>query len=91
MTLELEVANSFCVPVTFRINGIEAVYNDFGDKFDESPEESPEEGGCGDMRFERKDSTSEILEKYDIKQVEYDQVCEQLEEKLSFGECNWCS
>jgi hypothetical protein len=89
MKLEFEVYECLCAPVWFSINDINADENDFGSKDDEAPE-AAEQYGCGNMRFTRKESSLEILNKYSINQNEYDMICEKLEEGLSFGYCGWC-
>ena len=47
--------------------------------------------GCGNMTFTR--YTIPILgvkEKYNITDEEYNEVCNVLEQKLSWGSCGWC-
>lgn len=46
--------------------------------------------GCGDMVFESKASTKEVLQKYKITEKEYQYICQKLIEGLSFGGCGWC-
>ena len=89
MKLKLEVYGSLCETSTFEINGVTADHNDFGEK-DDMDTAGAEDYCCGDMRFERKKSTSDILEKYKITEEEYHEICEQLEDGLSFGSCGWC-
>jgi len=89
MKLELEIYGSLCETNTFTINGINAEYEEFGDKRDHDAENA-EPYGCGNMKFIRYDVSSEILEKYGITKDEYDVICTELEEKLSFGCCGWC-
>lgn len=89
MTLKLKVFDCLCELEEFEINGIEADWDDFGDKFDAN-EENAEPYGCGDMTFLAKAPSWEILKKYDISAEEYDGICKKLEEKLSFGCCGWC-
>ena len=72
------------------MNGVTADYNDFGEKDDMASDEA-EDYCCGDMRFERREATADILEKYKITEVEYSEICEKLEDGLSFGCCGWCS
>ena len=87
--MRLKVATSLCSTDSFSINGVSANSSDFGDGYDHD-EENAEDYGCGDMRFDRKPSTDEVLKKYHITESEYSEVCDVLEEKLSFGECGWC-
>ena len=89
MKLELEVGHALCYLPVFTINGIDADYEDFGRKYDRSPD-TAEDYGCGDMQFTRVPPTPEVLAKYGISEVEYALVAGQLEEGLSFGACGWC-
>ena len=89
MELELEFGHALCYCSVFRINGIKANYDDFGEKYDNAPDDA-EEYGCGDMRFFPQDAREEILSKYSISKEDYDIICLKLEEGLSFGGCGWC-
>ena len=90
MNKEIEVYSALCSLSVFEINGITADYDDFGVKEDISPETAADYS-CGDMHFTPKLATSEILKKYNINVDEYNEICEELEDKLSFGSCGWCS
>lgn len=90
MKLDLEFAHSLCYTPTFIINGIEADYDDFGEKYDRSPE-TAEDYCCGDMQFTRIPPTEDVLKKYGITGPEYELIAGQLEAGLSFGSCGWCS
>ena len=90
MKLEFEVYYALCAMSKFIINDIQAEYEDFGDK-DDIDKEHAEDYCCGDMQFTRKESTPEILAKYNITQAEYNEICDKLTEGLSFGTCGWCS
>jgi hypothetical protein len=72
-----------------QLNGIDIDYDDFGEKYDRD-RGSAEPYGCGDMQFTRKQSTEEVLKKYDITEEYYSIICDQLEDILSFGGCGWC-
>lgn len=89
MELICEPYGCICSLETFIINGIQASYEDFGDKEDQAPDKA-EEYGCGDMEFIPKLPTQSVLDKYHINVDEYKEICNQLEEKLSFGYCGWC-
>jgi hypothetical protein len=89
MELSLVFGTALCYTKEFTINGIAGDSEDFGEKYDRSPDDA-EPYGCGDMRFTRVPARAEILEKYRISEVEYSQVCDKLEEGLSFGSCGWC-
>ena len=89
MKLELKIMTALCDTLVFTINGVNAEYEDFGTKFDRDSENA-EEYGCGDMRFERHPSDESVLEKYSISEEEYSEICDKLEEGLSFGCCGWC-
>ena len=88
MDLKLEIYGCLCATSIFTINGVDADYDDFGEKYDRDTENA-EDYGCGDMQFTGNDSTPEILAKYSITQPEYDEVVSELSEKLSFGSCGW--
>ena len=81
--------SSLCELKEFNINGKKADYNDFGEKYDHDSENA-DDYGCGDMRFDRKESTKKILKKYKIDEKEYQEICDKLESELSFGGCGWC-
>ena len=89
MNLVCKPYTALCRLEVFTINGIKANYEDFGTKEDRSPE-TAEEYGCGNMRFISFPSTLEVLQKYSITEKDYQDVCEILEDKLSFRECGWC-
>lgn len=89
MKVEFEMFDAVCAHKIFKINNINATYEDFGEQFDRSPEEA-EPYGCGDMRFTSKPATQDILNKYKITVEEYNQICEMLEDKMSWGCCGWC-
>lgn len=89
MNLKLKVARNICEPDIFEINGIEADYNDFGEKRDSLPV-SPYSYMCENMHFTPKPATQSVLNKYKIDVAEYADIASQLEEKLSFGRCGWC-
>ena len=89
MKLELEIYSSLCAASKFIINGICAESSDFGyqgDQDDDSPEYH-----CGDMQFEGKRATQDVLDKYGISISEYNFIVGQLEAGLSFGSCGSCS
>jgi len=89
MKLELEFGTALCYTPTFIINDIEADCDDFGEKYDRSPDDE-EEYGCGDMQFTSIPAKIEVLEKYGITKAEYNLIANQLEVGLSFGSCGWC-
>ena len=89
MKLELKIYSCICETKTFKINGIDSDYSDFGTRYD-IDEDNAEPYGCGDMQFIPKEASSETLEKYHITAEEYEQICVELEKGLSFGECGWC-
>jgi hypothetical protein len=90
MDLTLMFYGCLCATTTFTINGVEAHKEDFGEQYDRSPE-TAEDYCCGDMQFTRIPPTPEVLAKYKITEEEYAQVCDKLEEGLSFGRCGCCS
>lgn len=90
MEIKCEAYHCLCALSVFEINDVNADYEDFGGKEDRNPWDA-EDYCCGDMRFEGKEATQEILEKYKITLDEYNDICDLLKEKLSFGACCWCS
>ena len=89
MKLEFEMYSALCEHRVFNINGVKATYEDFGEKYDRSPE-TADPYCCADMRFTSNLPTQEVLDKYKITTDEYKQICEMLEEKMSYGCCGWC-
>lgn len=89
MELELKIYSCLCETSCFIVNGINARYEDFGQKYDKDSENA-EQYGCGDMTFTGNPSTSEILIKYKITEKEYQEIVSKLEDGLSFGGCGWC-
>lgn len=78
-----------CKLETFTINGRNADSRDFGDMYDHD-EEHIELYVCGDMYFESKNLTKEVLDKYNITEEEYYDICNKLEAKLCIGRCGLC-
>lgn len=88
MDLKLKIYRRLFSTEVFEINGVDADYDDFGEKYDRGSD--AENYACANMQFTGKDSTPEILSKYSITQSEYDDVVSELADKLSFGSCGWC-
>lgn len=90
MELIIEPFHSLpCELEVFTINDIAANSMDFGDVYDHK-EESKESYGCGDMYFEPKLPTSDVLKHYNITVDEYNTICTELKKKLYVGKCGWC-
>lgn len=89
MKWQLKVFDCLCETEVFQINGVDADWEDFGEKCD-TQRTLAQPYACADMQFTRVPATPEILKKYKIDKDEYNMVCEALEEKLSFGRCGWC-
>lgn len=89
MNHTLDFGNCYCYAKNFTINGIRADSDDFGEQCDRSPETAADHC-CGDMHFTPKDSTPEILAKYNITKTDYDFIASKLEDGLSFGACGYC-
>ena len=70
-----------CELEVFTINGNAADYRDFGSVFDHNKEKR-KPYGCGNMYFEPKLPTSNVLKHYNITVDEYNAVCTELEKKL---------
>lgn len=90
MKLELEIYGALCETKQFRINDVDADHTDFGDKYDQDSQNA-EPYCCADMRFTPRPATQTILDKYKIGVDEYNEICNELKGKLSFGCCGWCS
>lgn len=78
--------------VHWDINWIFVDSNDFWEKYDRDSENA-EPRACADMQFTRHDDIKLInkaLEKYKLSTSEFDEICTELEEKLSFWNCWWC-
>lgn len=90
MTLNLRIYDCLCETAEFKINGIDADYCDFGEKYD-CEREYADDYCCGNMRFFPKVANETVLKKYNITADEYRAICEELESNLSFGSCGWCS
>jgi hypothetical protein len=90
MTHSISIYKALCATSEFVINGIDANSDDFGWQGDVNPENA-EDYCCANMRFIPRQETKEILRKYSIDKEEYDEICEKLEDGLSFGSCGWCS
>lgn len=90
MKLEFKVCGSLCAMDTFVINGVHADKDDFGEGHDAAPEDSEGCGSCGNRVFERCDPSQDVLDKYSITEDEYDEICQKLEDSLSFGFCGMC-
>lgn len=78
-----------CELETFTINGKDADSRDFGDTYDHDTE-SAEPYSCGNMYFEPKNLTKDVLDKYNITEKEYYNICNELKNKLCVGSCGWC-
>ena len=78
-----------CELEIFTINDKSADSSDFGDTFDHDIVRA-EPYICGDMYFEPKPPTKEVLDKYNITEQEYYNICNELEDKLHVGRCGWC-
>jgi hypothetical protein len=89
MKLELTISDCFCGCEIFRVNDIEADVDDFGAKYDYSPEEA-DEYECGNMVFQSFPSSDRVLKKYSITQDEYNEITDALIVGLSFGRCGLC-
>lgn len=78
-----------CELEIFTINGKSANSFDFGETFDHINGEK-EVYGCYNMYFEPNPPAKEVLHKYNIIEEEYYKICNELEDKLYVGHCEWC-
>lgn len=63
-----------CQLEVFTINGKNADKDDFGDMYDHDAE-SAEPYSCADMQFDPKPPTEEVLDKYNLTEEEYYNIC----------------
>lgn len=90
MKLVIEPMNTLpCRLEVFAINGKNANQNDFVYAYDHDIENA-ETDTCSDMQLEFKFITKEKLDKYNITEEEYYNICNELECKLCVGSCGWC-
>jgi hypothetical protein len=87
MNVELSVYEYLCATEIFVINGVKANPMDFGEQFDRDGRYGC---ACTNMKFTRNPPTKEILTRYSITKDEYSKICDALETKLSFGNCQYC-
>lgn len=92
--MEIKIETYYALPCAtkeFKINGINADIDDFGDNSDVEPEEAPDYG-CGCRKFiGDPEKAPEAMKKYGITKEEFMQVCDKLEDVLYVGRCAWCS
>ena len=76
-----------CAVDVFKINGQDADSGDFGSTY-----------SCGDCmlgeccsHFKNIKPTNDVLKKYNITEVQFYQICDELKEKLHVDNCGWCS
>lgn len=82
--MELKIKTHHALPCrteVFTINGKSAEQNDFGDTYDHHHEDA-EPYACADMHFDPKPPTKEVLNRYNITEEEYYNICNELECKL---------
>jgi len=80
-----------CSLRVFIINDIKADQDDFITQRDEGYDIYNNFGGCYNMKAEPKESSQDILNKYNITKDEYYTIAEDISNKLSFGECDYCN
>lgn len=61
----------------------------FGDMYDHHAQDA-EPYACADMHFDPKPPTKEVLNRYNITDKEYYDICNELESELCVGRCGWC-
>lgn len=91
MEVTLVTGTGYCqYTEKFEINGVDASIDDFGDTWDHDKDHAPEHG-CGNMKFEPKRASSELLAKYKITIEEFYEICDLIDSKVSWGRCAMCS
>lgn len=95
----IEVKASFsmpCHPAWLRIKGQEATLSEFGYWIKGNKEECTQSDiknwGCYQRRFETFPirENQETLDKYNLSEDEYEEICDKLEEEFNVGTCGWC-
>jgi hypothetical protein len=91
MKLELETNDNSIFPTVFKINEVQAEYDDFGTIRSKNYKNCKNEVGvmCVYHDFRPQIPQKEILEKYDIDVGDYMFISEYIKNKLS-KPCNWC-
>lgn len=83
-----------CELQTFFIKGSRADKDDFGTAYDGQRKCSlySKKKCCNDRYFKTipYKSNKEVADKYGLSEYEYKKVCEELEDKLCIGKCEWC-
>ena len=91
MEVTLVTGTGYCqYTEKFEINSVDAYIDEFGYSWDHNPEDAPEYG-CGNMKFEPKRASSELLAKYKITIEEFYEICDLIDSKVSWGRCAMCS
>ena len=89
MKFEAKVFECLCSTDKFVINGKDADSDDFVHQ--ENVGDTLECGyGCTDMKAVPIMPTQKVMDKYNITLDEYTVIANDLETKLSLGECGWC-
>ena len=89
MAHDITFGKYYCYTPIFVINGVDAIYDDFGIKEDIDSDHDGEYV-CGNMHFTPLPPRLDILEKYKIDELEYWTIANKLEDGLSFGTCGLC-
>lgn len=90
MTLEIRhLRNLPCELEIFKINGIDADQEDFGEG--SSNLGNVFSNGCSHKFIPYKRPTEAVLSKYGITEDEYSEICDKLEDELYVSACGLCS
>ena len=81
--------SSPCELSTFAVNDMEAETCDFVSCYDHD-QDSAAEYGCGDLRADVKEVSTDILEKYEITAEEFHDIAGQVVKALAVGFCCLC-
>lgn len=90
MKLELESYGSVCLLSRFTINGLPAYETEFVAKYDHDTTNAVAYC-CGDMRCDILPIKPQVLSRYGITEIEYEEIAQKISKLLSFGCCGWCS
>lgn len=91
LSIEIETYKSLpCRTKAFRVNGIDADINDFGET-DDTGRCNVTECGCGCMEFVSNNSKmNDAMQRYNVSEDEFHEVQKRLELSLCVGECSLC-
>ena len=88
MNIKLKIDSKSCKVKSLTIKGMDADYEDFGYTADTSYNEFY--NGCYNMKFIKKEYSDIVATKYKLDRSDYENICNMLEDNLSYGRCKRC-